>query len=136
MHRLNGHRRRACYHVAFYCSLLALLTCAISAHAAQGDFTIIHLPDTQFYTVNGLGIFSAQTQWIVNNKNAMNIVYVAHVGDCVDDGNDFMSEWQVADDAMKLIENPTTTGLINGLPYGIAVGTPVETPSGVCSGGT
>src|SRR5262244_2806578 len=131
MHRLKSHRRGAWYHVAFYCSLLALLTCAVSAHAAPGDFTIIHLPDTQFYTKNGLGIFSAQTQWIVNNKNAMNIVYVAHVGDCVDDGDDFMSEWQVADDAMKLIENPATTGLINGLPYGIAVGNHDQTPNGV-----
>src|SRR5215813_1216508 len=131
MHRLKSHRRGAWYHVAFYCSLLALLTCAVSAHAAPGDFTIIHLPDTQYYTKNGLGIFSAQTQWIVNNKNAMNIVYVAHVGDCVDDGDDFMSEWQVADDAMKLIENPATTGLINGLPYGIAVGNHDQTPNGV-----
>src|SRR5262247_956148 len=125
MHRLNYHRRGAWYDVAFYCSLLVLLTCAVSAHAAPGDFTIIHLPDTQYYTKNGLGIFSAQTQWIVNNKNLMNIVYVAHSGDCVDDG-----------DAMKLIENPATTGLINGLPYGIAVGNHDQTPNGDPTGST
>src|SRR4026209_1359768 len=118
MHRLTSLRRRAWYYLAFYCSLLALLTCAISAHAAQGDFTIIHLPDTQFYSRDASPIFSAQTQWIVNNKNLMNIVYVAHVGDCVND-SDIMSQWQVADAAMKLIEYPSTTGLIHGLPYGI-----------------
>ena len=77
MHRLNSHRLRAWYYLALYCSLLALLTCAISAHAAQGDFTIIHLPDTQFYSRDSSTIFSAQTQWILNNKNLMNIAYEA-----------------------------------------------------------
>jgi hypothetical protein len=94
-----------------------------------GDFTLIVLPDTQFYARDNSGIFEAQTQWIVNNKNLMNIVYVPHLGDCVDTAN-ITAQWDVANTAMSLIENPATTGLIHGLPYGIAVGNHDQDPGG------
>jgi hypothetical protein len=94
------------------------------------DFTIIALPDTQFYSRDLSPIFAAQTQWIVNNKAAMNIVYVAHLGDCVENGNSFTSEWDHANAAISLIENPNTTGLLHGIPYGIAVGNHDQTPGG------
>jgi hypothetical protein len=93
------------------------------------DFTIIVLPDTQKYTEDASPIFSAQTQWIVDNQQALNIVYVAHVGDCVqngDNGGDD-SEFLVADAAMSLLEDPNTTLLPDGLPYGIAVGNQTAT---------
>ena len=64
----------------------------------------------------------------------MNIVYVAHLGDCVENGNNFMSEWDHANAAMSLIENPNTTGLIHGMPYGITVGNHDQTPSGKPAG--
>jgi hypothetical protein len=92
------------------------------------DFTLIVLPDTQFYSRDLSPIFSAQTQWIVNNKASRNIVYVAHLGDCVENGNSFTAEWDHADAAMSLIENPDTTGLLHGIPYGIAVGNHDQTP--------
>ncbi len=98
------------------------------------DFTIIALPDTQFYSRDLSPIFSTQTQWIVNNKAAMNIVYVAHLGDCVENGNSFTSEWNHADAAMRLIEDPNTTGLLHGVPYGIAVGNHDQTPQGNSTG--
>ena len=98
------------------------------------DFTIIALPDTQFYSRDLSPIFSQQTQWIVNNKALMNIVYVTHLGDCVENGNNFTSEWDHANAAMSLIENPNTTGLIHGLPYGITVGNHDQTPSGKPTG--
>jgi hypothetical protein len=98
------------------------------------DFTIIAMPDTQFYSRDLSPIFSAQTQWIVNNKALMNIVYVAHLGDCVENGNSFMSEWDHANAAMSLIENPNTTGLLHGMPYGIAVGNHDQTPGGKPAG--
>lgn len=54
------------------------------------DFTIIALPDTQYYTSAQNGgsqeMFTAQTQWIVNNRVAKNIAYVAQLGDVVDHG--------------------------------------------------
>jgi hypothetical protein len=86
-------------------------------------FTVILLPDTQHYSESHPEIFEAQTQWIVDNRAALNIVYVGHLGDIVEngsEGNDL--EWDRADAAMSLLEDPLTTGLPEGIPYGLAPG--------------
>src|SRR5690349_14823617 len=53
----------------------------------RSNFTIIALPDTQFYpaSVNGgtPEIFYMQTEWIITNRVERNIVFVTHLGDCV-----------------------------------------------------
>ena len=49
------------------------------------DFTVIAMPDTQHYTdvpANEAN-FAAQTQWIVDNKDALNIAFVTGLGDIV-----------------------------------------------------
>lgn len=89
--------------------------------ASGEDFSIIVLPDTQTYAYAGSSHFSAQTQWIVNNKDSLNIVYVAHVGDLVENANS-ISEWAYADSAMGLIEDPVTTGVTDGIPFGVVPG--------------
>ena len=99
----------------------------ITVHAS--DFTIIVLPDTQYYSRDASPTFAAQTQWIVNSKNLKNIVHVAHLGDCVENAN-LTSEWDLADAALSLIEDPNTTGLLYGIPYGIAVGNHDQDPQG------
>lgn len=100
---------------------------------AGDDFTIIVLPDTQYYAETYTRTFISQTQWIVDNQEALNVVYVAHVGDLVETAN-LTSEWEVASAAMGLLENPLTTGLPDGLPYGPAVGNhdqfPADDPGG------
>ncbi|UCE18314.1 MAG: T9SS type A sorting domain-containing protein [Gemmatimonadota bacterium] len=112
----RGHQR-----LAAILLLYILISCPVSAR----DFTIIGLPDTQYYTGNLFGgnpdIFQAQTRWIVDHVDSLNIVLVAHLGDVVEFG--FRStEWRRADEAMRILENPHTTGLADGIPYGIAVG--------------
>ncbi len=101
------------------------------------DFSLIALPDTQYYSasVNGgtPAIFTAQTQWIVGQRAAKNIAYVAHVGDVVDNG-DIPIEWSHADAALRLLEDPLTTGLRDGIPYGVAVGNHDQFPLGVAKG--
>jgi len=54
--------------------LLCLIGPAMTAPvAAQAeDFTIIVLPDTQYYSQNQSEHFPAQTQWIVDNEDALN----------------------------------------------------------------
>ena len=83
------------------------------------DFTIVVLPDTQNYASSDGGgtpeIFQAQTQWIADNRDALNIVYVAHVGDCVNHA-DREEEWKAADAAFRKLEGSAP------IPYGIAVG--------------
>ena len=96
------------------------------------DFTIIAMPDTQHYT-DGIGdaaIFAAQTQWIVDNKDSRNIVFVTGLGDIVQNGNANDPEWQLADNAYGLIEDPLTTLLADGIPYGLAVGNHDQSPIG------
>ncbi len=94
----------------------------------SSDFTIIALPDSQFYSRDKSPIFTEQTKWIVANKDLMNIVYVAQLGDLVDHGN-IASEWDFADAAMSLLENPKTTGLRHGIPYGVSVGNHDQVPN-------
>jgi len=51
--------------------------------AAAEDFTVVVLPDTQFYSESFPTTFTAQTQWIMDNRDTLNIEYVAGVGDIV-----------------------------------------------------
>jgi hypothetical protein len=100
------------------------------------DFSVVAIPDTQYYsqgaagrantvTVEQLvGTFGAQTQWVVNNRVSRNIAFVSHMGDIVENGNFGGNpiQWQRASAAMGNLENPVTTLLANGIPYGIAPG--------------
>ena len=89
------------------------------------DFTIIAVPDTQHYTDNdGLNAahFAAQTQWIVDNMDDLNIAFVTGLGDIVQNGDSTTSQWEIADAAYATIEDDEATGLAHGIPYGLAVG--------------
>ena len=94
--------------------------------AAASNFTLVALPDTQFYSANMNGAtvdtFVAQTAWIVSNRVARNIAYVAHEGDIVQDNDTYQWEWQNATTAMYRLEDPVATGLPSGIPYGICPG--------------
>jgi hypothetical protein len=93
------------------------------------DFTLVALPDTQYYssTENGgtPAMFNAQTQWIANNQKSLNVAYVAHLGDIVENGDNGgdTSEWNVADGALKILESA-------GIPYGVHPGNHDEGPTG------
>jgi VCBS repeat-containing protein len=93
---------------------------------SDSDFTLIAMPDTQHYTDDPANYanFSAQTQWIVDNQDSLNIPFVTHLGDVVQNGDNFgdTTEWEVADAAMSLLEDPVTTQLVDGIPYGVAPG--------------
>ena len=105
--------------------------------ATGPDFTLVALPDTQYYSAQarrGLpAMFTAQTDWIVANRLAWNIAYVAHLGDIVDTG-DVLSQWRNATNALYRLEDPLTTGLPEGIPYGVAVGNHDQAPNGDPSG--
>ena len=84
--------------------------------AAGPTFTLVTLPDTQNYTTSdtAAGLFNAQTQWIVDQKTAMNIVFAAHLGDITQNG-DVSAEWTRANTAMTKLD-------IAGVPYSVTVG--------------
>ena len=85
------------------------------------SFTIIALPDTQYYSSTYPEIFTNQTQWIVTNRNKLNILYVAHEGDIVNKARS-IKQWQSADISMRYLEDPITTGLSDGIPYSVVRG--------------
>jgi len=116
--------------------------------ATSNKFTIVLLPDTQYYTEEPQGnhggniaMLNAQTTWIANNRASKNIVYVGHLGDCVQNGDNPPGsnkeiEWQRAQPAMATIESPALTGLPQGIPFGVCVGNHDQTPNGSATGTT
>ena len=109
------------------------------------DFTVAALPDTQYYSSSMNGgspaIFAAQTDWIVANRAASNIAYVAHLGDIVNYGDtnrgvEELTAWRNVTNALYRLENPVTTGLPSGIPYGAAVGNHDQSPNGDPAGTT
>ena len=105
---------------------------ARAVSSAAGNFTLIGIPDTQYYTtyVYNNQYFYDQMNWIVANKDVLNIVFVSQFGDCVQNGNTDDSEWQVVNTAWSIVENSETTGLADGIPYGLNVGNHDQTPIG------
>ncbi len=87
-------------------------------------FAIAIIPDSQFYTEETKGatidMFDAQIKWIIDNQARENIVYVAHVGDIVNRGNE-APQWERAAKVMHQLEKPLP-GMPEGIPYGLAVG--------------
>ena len=114
------------------------------------DFNLIQIPDTQFYSEGASGradtitvqqliaTFGAQTKWVVDNKNARNIAFVSHMGDIVQKGNNGGNdiEWTRASAAMSRLENPVTTLLAHGVPFGLAPGNHDMDPIGNYDGGS
>ncbi|MFV0252161.1 MAG: PKD domain-containing protein, partial [Beutenbergiaceae bacterium] len=76
---------------------------ADSAQADDDSFTIVVLPDTQHYTADAelAPIFTAQTQWIAEQREELGIEFVLQLGDLVD-SHPVTSQWQRADAAMAV----------------------------------
>ncbi|HZS29415.1 MAG TPA: carboxypeptidase regulatory-like domain-containing protein [Candidatus Angelobacter sp.] len=101
-------------------SILLLVSCsAIWAQTPTpsptpaDEFTIVALPDTQFYSSTYPQIFAAETQWIADHVQDQNIQLVAGLGDIVDGGGE-LTQWQNAAAAYRLIAGK--------VPYMIALG--------------
>lgn len=92
----------------------------------EDDFTIVVLPDTQYYSdvdspnAGSPDYFHDQTQWVRDNREAYDIVAVIHNGDIVNHGNR-IEEWTIADAAMARLETPEAA-LPEGVPYGVCIG--------------
>jgi len=77
-------------------------------------FTVVALPDTQYYSDHYPEVYEAQTQWIADNRDKERIVFVTHLGDIVDNGPS-NRQWINAGKAMAILEQA-------GVPYGTCVG--------------
>src|SRR5215469_6328889 len=92
---------------------VVVLFASISA-AQSGDFTIIALPDTQNEAQFSPGALSAQTEWIQDKREALNMQMVLGEGDIVNDFSD-PAQQQSANAAFSLLDHA-------GIPYMLALG--------------
>lgn len=98
----------------------------VTFYARRGpspDFTIVVLPDTQYYSESAPETFLAQTRFIVDRRDELNIAAVFHLGDIVERA-DREHEWQRADAAISILEE------VPDLPYGLVVGNHDQWPDG------
>ncbi len=101
------------YRIAVFALVLSLGNVS-KGQAAAGDFTIVLFPDTQNEAQYYPQVLNSQTQWVVNNRAALNIQAVLGLGDIVNDGAS-STQQQNADSAIRLLDN-------TGIPYFLAIG--------------
>lgn len=77
------------------------------------SFTVIVLPDTQYYAEQHPDIFEDQVRWILEEAKSRNIVFVLHEGDIVEH-YDKLSEWQVADEMMGRLDGVVPYAVLPG----------------------
>lgn len=78
------------------------------------DFSFAWETDTQYYAESFPYHYDNMNQWIVDNADRLNIRYVMHTGDIVDDV-DMGGEWVNADHSMKILDDA-------GMPNGVLAG--------------
>lgn len=78
------------------------------------DYTFVWMSDTQFYAEVFPELFESQVNWIVENRDALNIQYVFHSGDVVNTVN-MEYQWEFADRFMGVLDEA-------GIPYGVLAG--------------
>lgn len=83
-------------------------------------FSIVALPDTQYYSESHPEIFTAQTRWIRRNVEDWRIAMVLHEGDITNRNND--EQWRNADLSCRLLDGK--------VPYAMAAGNHDMGPGG------
>jgi hypothetical protein len=87
------------------------------------EFTIVVIPDTQVYTLENRTTFIEQMQWILDQREQLNIACVIHEGDIVNHVWD-PEEWERADAAISILDGQPD------LPLALNVGNHEQDPSG------
>lgn len=80
--------------------------------ATGNSFTVIALPDTQYYALAYPQVFEAQVKWILEQRMARRIAFVVHEGDIVND--DVAAQWENASQSLHKLD-----GIV---PYVLAQG--------------
>ncbi len=78
----------------------------------SGEFCLLVVPDTQRYSAYFPQIFRKQFEWIRDTHESLNVKYVMHLGDIVEEGEE--AEWRVADEAFSLIDGEVPYMVVPG----------------------
>lgn len=93
--------------------ILTTILCVAAAEMQQQSFTVVLLPDTQFYSLIDPATYAKQTEWIVAHRDALNIKFVIHLGDITDQNT--AAEWAGARAAQAKLDSA-------GIPYSVIPG--------------
>lgn len=114
--------------IQFFFILIGLITCislfskgSCVTSESEEYFSFVVLPDTQYYSGSNSWIFENQTKWIVENEEALNIVFVTHLGDLVDDYENIV-EWNNANSSMSILDEVIPYGVLPGNHDGLEDG--------------
>jgi 3',5'-cyclic AMP phosphodiesterase CpdA len=77
------------------------------------NFSIVVLPDTQGYSEFYPWIFDNQTQWIADNAESLNIVFVTQLGDLVNSPFD-LTQWKNANQSMSMLDGKVPWAVLPG----------------------
>jgi len=94
----------------------AIVIIALSCRYQSPNFTVVLLPDTQYYTEevdSPSNPYYHQAQWIVDHGDEYNIKFVIHLGDITQDNDPV--EWNIADSAHAILDGA-------GIPYSMVPG--------------
>jgi hypothetical protein len=96
-----------------------------AGEANAEPFTVVALPDTQHYVDSAANemLFGEQTDWVIAERDALNIVLVDHLGDIVEHSTN-ATEWQRAANHLQVLDQ-------NEIAVGIAPGNHDLDSSGV-----
>jgi parallel beta-helix repeat protein len=83
------------------------------ASSLTDNFTIIVLPDTQGYVKYYPWLLDNQTQWIVDNKEKLNIAFATQLGDLVDN-YDNQTQWINANQSLSILDGNVPWGVLPG----------------------
>lgn len=92
--------------------LVAGLLAGAGCAESRKPFCIVALPDTQHYTGQKQAIFQCQTQWIAENREALNIACVVHEGDITDKNDE--PQWRGAVQAMQVLDGVVPVLVVPG----------------------
>jgi len=87
---------------------------ALTIIISRNSFSIIALSDTQYYAENNPEIFCSLTDWIIANRERINIIFVSHLGDIVQNGGKMISEWKMASRCLSKLDNVVPYSTIPG----------------------
>jgi DNA repair exonuclease SbcCD nuclease subunit len=101
--------------ILFFSLILSIFTQKplLLINQSSESFTVIVLPDTQYYSEYNPNIFANQTRWIVNNIDSMNIQMIIHEGDIVNNNN--QKQWDNANYSLSILDQAN-------IPYSILPG--------------
>jgi len=79
------------------------------------DFYIVILPDTQSLVNWKRSVVTNQIDWLINNKDILDIRFVSHVGDLVQEWDQDLTEWDFIQGEMGQLG-------VAGIPYSVLPG--------------